>query len=150
MLRKVSLALCVAFLAGAVYATTNEAKRLENCAVVMEEILNVPDNIPQELLETTDFIIVIPSVMKAAFGFGGSYGRGAMVCRTGADFKGPWGAPSMYALEGGSFGLQLGGQATDLILLVMNRRGADSILSSGVKLGVGASVAAAPPRPGGP
>jgi lipid-binding SYLF domain-containing protein len=144
MLRKVGLALCVTFLVGAIYAATNEAKRLENCAVVMEEILNVPDNIPQELLETTDCIIVIPSVMKAAFGFGGSYGRGAMVCRTGADFKGPWGAPSMYALEGGSFGLQLGGQATDLILLVMNRRGADSILSSGVKLGVGASVAAGP------
>jgi len=95
-------------------------------------------------LEKADCVIVFPSVLKLAIGFGGSYGRGAMVCRTGPEFKGPWGAPAMYALEGGSFGLQLGGQATDLVLLVMNEKGAKSILSSKVKLGAGASVAAGP------
>jgi SH3 domain-containing YSC84-like protein 1 len=95
-------------------------------------------------LEKAECVIVFPSVLKAAFGVGGSYGRGAMVCRTGAGFKGPWGAPAMYALEGGSFGFQLGGQATDLVLLVMNDRGAQSILSSKVKLGADASAAAGP------
>jgi len=112
--------------------------------VVMEEIMNTPENIPQELLEKAECVIVFPSVLKAAFGIGGSYGRGAMVCRTGEHFKGPWGAPAMYALEGGSFGFQLGGQATDLVLLVMNDRGAQSILSSKVKLGADASAAAGP------
>jgi lipid-binding SYLF domain-containing protein len=106
--------------------------------------MNTPENIPQELLEKAECVIVFPSVLKAAFGVGGSYGRGAMVCRTGAGFKGPWGAPAMYALEGGSFGFQLGGQATDLVLLVMNDRGAQSILSSKVKLGADASAAAGP------
>jgi len=123
---------------------TKEVERLENCAVVMEEIVTVPDNIPQDLLGKAECVIVIPSVMKVAIGFGGSYGRGAMLCRTGPNFSGPWGAPAMYALEGGSFGLQLGGEATDLVLLVMNKKGADSILKSKVKLGAGASVAAGP------
>src|SRR5712692_8586329 len=117
---------CLTLAAAAVYAASKEEKRLENCGVVMQEIINVPDNIPQELLEKAECVIVIPSVMKVAIGFGGSYGRGAMVCRSGGKFNGPWGAPAMYALEGGSFGLQLGGQATDLVLLVMNERGADS------------------------
>jgi SH3 domain-containing YSC84-like protein 1 len=106
--------------------------------------MNTPENIPQELLEKAECVIVFPSVLKAAFGVGGSYGRGAMVCRTGTDFGGPWGAPAMYALEGGSVGFQLGGQATDLVLLVMNNRGAQSILSSKVKLGADASAAAGP------
>jgi len=110
----------------------------------MEEIMNTPENIPQELLEKAECVIVFPSVLKAAFGVGGSYGRGAMVCRTGTGFGGPWGAPAMYALEGGSFGFQLGGQATDLVLLVMNDRGAQSILSSKVKLGADASASAGP------
>src|SRR5580704_2666489 len=118
--------------------------RLKNCGAVLNEILNVPDNIPQDLLDKADCIVVFPSVLKAAFIFGGSYGRGAMSCRQGDDFKGPWGAPTMMALEGGSFGFQIGGQATDFVLLVMNEGGARGILSSKVKLGADASVAAGP------
>jgi lipid-binding SYLF domain-containing protein len=110
----------------------------------MQEIMNIPDNIPQEVLEKAECVIVFPSVLKAAFVVGASYGRGAMVCRTGEHFRGPWGAPAMFALEGGSVGFQIGGQATDLILLVMNERGAASILDSKVKLGGDASVAAGP------
>jgi lipid-binding SYLF domain-containing protein len=106
-------------------AQNKEQDRLENCGVVLEEVLNVPDNIPQQLLEKARCVIVIPSMMKVAVGFGGSYGRGAMVCRAGKSFDGTWGAPAMYALEGGSFGLQLGGEATDLVLLVMNARGVE-------------------------
>jgi lipid-binding SYLF domain-containing protein len=106
--------------------------------------MDVPDNIPQELLEKAECVIVFPSVLKAAFIVGGDYGRGAMVCRTGEHFKGPWGAPAMYALEGGSIGFQLGGEATDLVLLVMNERGASSILDSKVKLGADLSAAAGP------
>jgi SH3 domain-containing YSC84-like protein 1 len=132
------------FVAFGLYAANKEQKRLENSGVVMEEIMNTPENIPQELLEKAECVIVFPSVLKAAFGVGGSYGRGAMVCRTGTGFGGPWGAPAMYALEGGSFGFQLGGQATDLVLLVMNDRGAQSILSSKVKLGADASASAGP------
>jgi SH3 domain-containing YSC84-like protein 1 len=139
-------ATCLTLVAAAVFAKelNNEQKRLEECGVVMQEVLNVPDNIPQELLEKAECVIVIPSVKKLAFGVGASYGRGAMVCRQGEKFSGPWGAPAMYALEGGSFGFQIGGQATDLILLVMNDRGMDSILSSKVKLGADASAAAGP------
>ena len=139
-------ATCLTLVAGAVYAQqlNNEQKRLEECGVVMQEVLNVPDNIPQELLEKAECVIVMPSLKKLAFGVGASYGRGAMVCRTGEKFRGPWGAPAMYALEGGSVGFQIGGEATDLILLVMNDRGMESILSSKVKLGADASVAAGP------
>jgi SH3 domain-containing YSC84-like protein 1 len=139
-------ATCLTLVAGAVFAKklNNEQKRLAECGVVMQEVLNVPDNIPQELLEKAECVIVIPSVKKLAFGVGASYGRGAMVCRRGETFRGPWGAPAMYALEGGSVGFQIGGQATDLILLVMNGRGMESILSSKVKLGADASVAAGP------
>jgi lipid-binding SYLF domain-containing protein len=139
-------ATCLTLVAGAIYAKklNNEQKRLEECGVVMQEVLNVPDNIPQELLEKAECVIVIPSVKKLAFGVGASYGRGAMVCRQGEHFRGPWGAPAMYALEGGSVGFQIGGEATDLILLVMNDRGMDSILSSKVKLGADASVAGGP------
>jgi len=118
--------------------------RLRNVDTVLKEILKVPDNIPQELLDKARCVIVMPSVLKAAFVVGGSYGRGTMVCRTGKDFSGPWGAPAMYALEGGSIGLQIGGEATDFVLLVMNDRGADSLLHSKVKLGADASVAAGP------
>lgn len=126
----------------------NEAKdeksRLENAGTVMKEILDVPDDIPQDLLDKARCVIVMPSVLKAAFIVGGSYGRGVMVCRTGHDFTGPWGAPAMYALEGGSIGFQIGGQATDFVILVMNNRGVDSLLGSKVKLGADASVAAGP------
>jgi lipid-binding SYLF domain-containing protein len=144
MIRKLTLGVCILFVAAGLYAANKEQKRLENSGVVMEEIMNTPENIPQELLEKAECVIVFPSVLKAAFGVGGSYGRGAMVCRTGTGFGGPWGAPAMYALEGGSFGFQLGGQATDLVLLVMNDRGAQSILSSKVKLGADASASAGP------
>src|ERR1700719_3445432 len=144
MIRKIVLGLCMLFVAHGLLAADNEQKRLENSGVVLEEVMNTPENIPQQVLEKAECIIVFPSVLKAAFVFGGSYGRGAMVCRTGPGFKGPWGAPSMYALEGGSVGFQIGGQATDLILLIMNDRGASSVLSSKVKLGADASVAAGP------
>jgi SH3 domain-containing YSC84-like protein 1 len=121
-----------------------DTDRLQNSGQVMKEIVDVPDNIPQKLLDKADCVIVIPSVLKAAFIIGGSYGRGAMTCRSGEDFQGPWGAPTMMALEGGSFGFQIGAQATDFVLLVMNPRGASSILDSKVKLGADASVAAGP------
>jgi SH3 domain-containing YSC84-like protein 1 len=121
-----------------------EADRLQNCGTVLKEILDIPDDIPQDLLDKADCVIVYPSVLKAAFVIGGSYGRGAMTCRTGEHYTGPWSAPTMMALEGGSIGFQLGGQATDFVLLVMNGRGAHSILNSKVKLGADASVAAGP------
>src|SRR3982074_2135211 len=112
-----------------------ETERLESCGMILKEVMDIPDNIPEDLIDKAECIIVFPSVLKAAFVVGGSYGRGAMVCRTGEHFKGSWGSPAMYALEGASVGFQLGGQATDLVLLVMNERGASSILSSKVKLG---------------
>ena len=144
MIRKLTLGVCILFVASSAFAANKEQERLENSGTVMQEVMSIPDNIPQELLEKAECVIVFPSVLKAAFVLGGSYGRGAMVCRTGAHFNGPWGSPAMYALEGGSIGFQLGGQATDLILLVMNERGASSILDSKVKLGADASVAAGP------
>ena len=122
----------------------DETKRLANAGIVMEEILNVPDDIPQDLLDKARCVVVMPSVVKAAFIVGGSYGRGTMVCRTGKDFLGPWGAPAMYALEGGSVGLQAGGEATDFVILVMNNRGMESLLHSKVRLGADATVAAGP------
>jgi SH3 domain-containing YSC84-like protein 1 len=139
-------AACLTLAAGVVYAQdlNKEQKRLEESGIVMQEVLNIPDNIPHDLLEKAECVVVFPSVVKAAFIVGAEYGRGAMVCRTGEKFRGRWGAPAMYALEGGSFGFQIGGEATDLILLVMNDRGMESILSSKVKLGADASVAGGP------
>jgi len=118
--------------------------RLKDCGAVLKEILDIPDNLPQDLLDKADCVVIYPSVLKAAFVIGGSYGRGAMTCRQGENFKGSWGAPTMMALEGGSFGFQIGGQATDFVLLVMNEGGARGILSGKVKLGGDASVAAGP------
>jgi lipid-binding SYLF domain-containing protein len=118
--------------------------RLRNSGTVLKEILDVPDDIPRDLLDKADCVVVFPFVLKAAFIVGGSYGRGAMSCRRGEDFRGSWGAPTMMALEGGSFGFQIGGEATDFVLLVMNERGASGILSSKVKLGADASAAAGP------
>lgn len=123
---------------------TKDDDRLRNSGTVLSEILDVPDNVPQDLLDKADCVVVFPSVLKAAFIVGGSYGRGVMSCRQGDDFKGPWGAPTMMALEGGSFGFQIGGEATDFVLLVVNEGGARGILSSKVKLGADASVAAGP------
>jgi lipid-binding SYLF domain-containing protein len=135
----------VMFLVGLpAFAQKDESNRIQNAGNVIVEILNVPDDIPADILAKAECVIVLPSVMKFAIGFGGSYGRGVMTCRSGRDFNGPWSAPSMMALEGGSFGLQLGGQATDFVLLVMNQRGANSILSSQVKLGGDIAAAAGP------
>jgi lipid-binding SYLF domain-containing protein len=121
-----------------------EEDRISNSSVVMREILNVPDNIPRDLLDKARCVVVMPSVLKAAFVVGGDYGRGTMVCRTGKDFSGRWGTPAMYALEGGSIGFQIGGEATDFVFLIMNDRGANSLLHSKVKLGADASIAAGP------
>src|SRR5487761_138520 len=138
------LAVALCALPVASMGADKETKRLENCGMVLDEILRIPDNLPQDLLDKAECVIVIPSVLKAAFGIGGDYGRGAMTCRSGEHFTGKWGAPTMIALEGGSFGFQLGGQATDFVILVMNPRGANAILSSKVKLGADASAAAGP------
>ena len=121
-----------------------ENERINEAATVMKEILGMPDGVPKDLLNKTDCIVIYPSVKKAAFIVGGSYGRGLITCRKGQDFSGPWSAPAMFALEGGSFGFQIGAQATDFVLLVMNESGAKSVRSSKVKLGADASVAAGP------
>src|SRR5271157_3449469 len=127
-----------------VRADEKETDRLQNAGLVLKEIMNIPDDIPQGVIDKADCVIVYPSVLKAAFIVGASYGRGAMTCRSGDNFRGPWGAPSMMALEGGSVGFQIGGEATDFVLLVMNEGGANSILSSKVKIGGDASAAAGP------
>jgi lipid-binding SYLF domain-containing protein len=121
-----------------------EADRLDNCGTVLKEILDIPDDIPTDLLDKAECVMVIPSVLKFAVGFSGSYGKGAMTCRTGEHFTGPWSAPAMMRLEGGGVGFQLGGQATDFVILVMNPRGAKAILKSKVKLGADAAAAAGP------
>jgi SH3 domain-containing YSC84-like protein 1 len=130
----------------AAFAADNEHEqdRVRDAGTVMKEILNIPDDIPHDLLDKAECVVVLPSVLKGAFGIGGSYGRGVMVCRSGPHYKGRWGAPALYALEGVSIGFQLGGQATDFVLLVMNPKGAKSLLSSKVKLGADASAAAGP------
>jgi SH3 domain-containing YSC84-like protein 1 len=140
----VLLVICV--LPSAVLAEDNyhEQQRVKDAGQVLKEILNIPDDIPQDLLDKAECLVILPSVKKAAFVFGASYGRGVMICRSGEHYTGLWGAPALYALEGGSFGLQLGGQATDFVLLVMNPQGARSLLSSKVKLGADASAAAGP------
>ncbi len=125
-------------------AATKVEERLEKCATVLEQILKIAEGIPESLLHKAECVVVVPSVKKFAVGFGGSYGRGAMVCRGGADYAGPWGAPAMFRLEGGSVGLQLGGSATDFVLLVMNPKGAKTLLGSKAKLGADASAAAGP------
>ncbi len=149
MKRSIVVLVAVLALATASYAKDpNNAKdedaRLQNSGKVMQEILNVPDDIPRDLLNKARCVVVMPSVLKAAFVVGGSYGRGTMVCRTGKNFTGPWGAPAMYALEGASVGFQIGGEATDFVFLVMDDRGANSLLQSKVKLGADASAAAGP------
>jgi SH3 domain-containing YSC84-like protein 1 len=125
-------------------ADEREQERVRDAGEVMKEILNIPDDIPQDLLDKAECVVVLPSVKKGAFGVGASYGRGVMICRSGAHYTGPWGPPALYALEGVSIGFQLGGQATDFVLLIMNPKGARSLLSSKVKLGADASAAAGP------
>ncbi len=121
-----------------------EEGRVKESGEVLKEILNIPDNIPQDLLDKAECVVILPSVKKGAFGIGGSYGRGVMICRSRLHYTGPWGAPALYALEGVNIGFQIGGQATDFVLLVMNPKGAQSLLSSKVKLGADASAAAGP------
>ncbi len=121
-----------------------EEDRVKESGVVLKEILNIPDDIPQDLLDKAECLVILPSVKKGAFGIGGSYGRGVMICRSGAHYAGTWGAPALYALEGLNIGFQLGGQATDFVLLVINPKGAESLLTSKVKLGADASAAAGP------
>src|SRR6202789_4553896 len=154
LFRKVLKMVMGVFLAGlllwtAVYGSEagdrrKQEERLETSGAVINEVLNMPDNIPQSLLDRAKCVVVIPSVLKAAFIVGGTYGRGAMVCRSGEGFTGQWGAPVMMAVEGGSVGLQLGGEATDFVILIMNDRGASSIFSSKVKIGGDISAAAGP------
>jgi SH3 domain-containing YSC84-like protein 1 len=123
---------------------TPEEKRLESCGQVFKEILDIPEGIPKSLLNKAECVIVMPTVVKFAFGFGGDFGRGAITCRTGEHFTGPWSAPALFALEGGNIGFQLGGEATDFVLLIMNPKGANSILTSKVKLGADAAAAVGP------
>ena len=147
MLMRVMLAILVASTVTSAADVKDKQKqedRLKNSATVMDEILHVPDNIPQDLLDKAKCVIVIPSVVKAAFIVGGSYGRGTLVCRSGKTLSGSWGAPAMVTLEGGSIGFQIGGEATDFVLLVMNEHGVNSLLHSKVKIGGDISAAAGP------
>jgi lipid-binding SYLF domain-containing protein len=134
----------LAVIAVPAFGQDKEQDRVENAGKVVKEIMDIPDDIPQSVIDKADCVVVLPSVVKFAIGIGGSYGRGVMTCRGGRHFRGPWGAPSMMALEGGSFGLQLGGQATDFVLLLMSPRSAENILTSKVKIGGDASAAAGP------
>ena len=144
-MKKTLLGFSLAFaLALPLFAQDKESDRVENAGKVMKEILNAPDSIPQSVLDKAECVVILPSVLKFAIGIGGSYGRGVMTCRGGKNFHGPWGAPTMMALEGGSAGLQLGGNATDFVLLLMSPRSAQSILKSKVKLGGDVSAAAGP------
>lgn len=142
--RMAALATVTAMAVATVAAQGKEEDRLRACATVLKEILDIPDDIPKDLLDKAECVIVFPSVKKVAVGVGASYGRGAITCRTGDNLDGPWSAPALFALEGGSIGAQIGGQATDFVLLVMNDRGANSVLGSKVKLGADASAAAGP------
>ena len=139
-----ALLLACAFLPSAFADNQKEQERVKESGEVLKEILNIPDDIPQELLDKAECLVILPSVKKGAFGIGGSFGRGVMICRSGERYTGLWGPPSMFALEGINIGFQLGGEATDYVLLVMNPKGARSLLSSKVKLGADASAAAGP------
>jgi lipid-binding SYLF domain-containing protein len=139
-----TMLLACAFLATAYADNQKEQERVKESGEVLKEILNIPDDIPQGLLDKAECLVILPSVKKGAFGIGGSFGRGVMICRSGPHYAGLWGPPAMYALEGVNIGFQLGGQATDFVLLVMNPKGARSLLSSKVKLGADASAAAGP------
>jgi lipid-binding SYLF domain-containing protein len=146
IMRRAASFTVVIFLAFSLFAAdeSREQKRLEACGQVFKEIMDIPDGLPKELLNKAECVIVIPSVLKFAIGVGGDFGRGAITCRTGTHFTGPWSAPALFALEGANIGFQLGGQDTDYVLLVMNAKGANSILGSKVKLGADASAAAGP------
>jgi lipid-binding SYLF domain-containing protein len=143
-MRTVLLATALSLAAAPVGAQSDEQKRIENAAQVLTEVLGIPDDVPADVLDRAECVVVLPSVVKFAFVFGGSHGKGVMTCRSGSDFTGPWSAPTMMRLTGGSFGLQIGGRATDFVLFVMNPRGAEAILKSQVKLGADVAAAAGP------
>src|SRR6266550_2375387 len=145
-MKKFIVCFAVLLMSATTFAANDEREeaRVKDAGTVLKEILNIPDDIPHDLLNKAECVIILPSVLKGAFGIGGSYGRGVMVCRSGEHYKGRWGAPALYALEGVSIGFQPGGQATDFVLLVMNQKGAQSLLYSKVKLGADASAAAGP------
>lgn len=143
MKRWLIFALCAGFALPA-FTQRKEEDRLKSSYQVMKAVAGMPDGIPRDLLNKAECVLVFPSVKKAAFVVGASYGRGVMTCRSGENFRGPWSAPAFFAIEGGSFGLQIGGEATDFVLLIMNEQGASSVMSSKVKLGGDASVAAGP------
>ena len=144
-MRKYLLFAVTLLLAFSSFAQKKEDERLQESYNVLKEILGTPDKgIPRDLLNKAECVVVYPSVKKAGFIVGAEYGRGAITCRTGAAFRGPWSAPAMFALEGGSVGFQIGGEATDFVLLIMNEKGAESVMSSKVKLGADASAAAGP------
>ncbi len=144
MTNRVLLVVLMLALVLPVMGQKKENERIDEAATVMKEILGMRDSIPKDLLDRAECVVIYPSVKKAAFVVGGSYGRGLITCRKGEDFSGPWSAPAMFALEGGSFGFQIGAQATDFVLLVMNEKGAKSVMTSKVKLGADASAAAGP------
>src|ERR1700745_4442022 len=112
--------LACALLPSAFADNQKEQERVKASGEVLKEILNIPDDIPQELLDKAECLVILPSVKKGAFGIGGSFGRGVMICRSGQRYTGLWGPPAMYALEGVNIGFQVGGEATDYVLLVMN------------------------------
>lgn len=145
-MNRIGYLICILLLASSfsVLTASDETERLEECERVVETVLGVPEGIPQDLLDKAECVAVIPGVKKFALGFGGSYGKGALVCRSGSRYDGPWGAPAMMRLEGGSIGFQLGGSSTDFLLLIMNESGVKSLLTSKVKLGVDAKAAAGP------
>jgi len=144
MKKRVAISLLVILVLFPVLLAKDGAEQLEKCSRVMKEILGIPDGIPQSILDKAECAAIMPQVFKGAFGIGGSYGKGALICRTGSDYDGPWGVPALFRLEGASIGFQIGGQATDFVLLVMNQSGAKSLLKSKVKLGADASAAAGP------
>jgi SH3 domain-containing YSC84-like protein 1 len=139
--RMIVCALCLA-IASPLFAQKKEEERLSNSATVFRAILAGP--LPTNILDQASCIVIFPSVKKVAIGIGGSYGRGALVCRQGADMNGAWGAPAMYKLDQASIGVQLGSTATDFVLVVMNHHGAEQILNGKTKLGANAAAAAGP------
>lgn len=141
---KKQMIVCALCLAAAfpLFAQTKEATRISNSATVLRAIL--AGGLPTNILDQASCVVVFPSVKKVAIGIGGSYGRGVLVCREGAEMNGPWGAPAMYKLDQGSIGVQLGSTATDFVLVVMNHHGAEQILNGKTKLGANAAAAAGP------
>ncbi len=143
MRRALAVLLVLLLASPGAFAKSKEEERLGDCARILGEVLNIPDGVPQDLLDKAECVLVLP-VKKGGFIVGVRVGKGAAVCRTGEKFNGPWSPPAMYELSGGSVGFQIGGESTDFILLVMNPNGVQKLLSSKFTLGVDASVAGGP------